>query len=112
MLHIVRDPRDVLRSLDVWERAGGWPRSDTELVVADWKRVAASFWTSEVEPWVLRVRYEDLVADPGLWSRRIAEHCGLSAELFDDAVFGRRIHGAGLRGLARREIRDWAELPG
>jgi hypothetical protein len=111
VLHIVRDPRDVLRSLDVWERAGGWPRSDTELVVADWKRVAASFWTSDVEPWVLRLRYEDLVAEPALWSMRIAEHCGLSIELFDDAVFGRRIHGAGLRGQARREIRDWASLP-
>ena len=112
VVHIVRDPRDVLRSLDVWERAGGWPRSDTELVVADWKRVAASFWSADVEPWVLRVRYEDLVADPALWCGRIGEHCGLSTELFDDAVFGRRIHGAGLRGQARREIRDWAALPG
>lgn len=111
VLHIVRDPRDVLCSLDVWERAGGWPRSDTELVVADWKRVAASFWSAEVEPWVLRLRYEDLIADPALWSRRIGEHCGLDTELFDDAVFGRKIHGAGLRGLVRREIREWAELP-
>jgi hypothetical protein len=113
VVHIVRDPRDVLRSLDVWDRAGGWPRSDTELVVADWKRVAASFWTAEVEPepWVLRVRYEDLVADPALWCARIGEHCGLDPDLFDDAVFERRIHGAGLRGLVRREIRDWAELP-
>jgi hypothetical protein len=113
VLHIVRDPRDVLRSLDVWERAGGWPRSDTEVVVADWKRVAASFWTGQTElpEWLLRVRYEDLVADPTHWSARIAEHCGLQAELFDVAVFDRRIHGAGLRGQARREIRSWADLP-
>jgi hypothetical protein len=111
VVHIVRDPRDVLRSLDVWERAGGWPRGDTEVVVGDWVRVAASFWSEPPPCWVLRVRYEDLIDDPAHWCGRIAEHCELDPELFDTAVFGRRIHGAGLRGQARREIRDWAELP-
>lgn len=111
VLHIVRDPRDVLRSLDVWERAGGWPRSDTEVVVDDWARVAASFWCAEPPPWVLRVRYEDLVAEPGRWGARIAEHCELDPDRFDTAVFGRRIHGAGLRGQARRDLRDWQQLP-
>lgn len=113
VVHIVRDPRDVLRSLDVWERAGGWPRSDTEVVVGDWTRVAGSFWTApaELPPWVLRVRYEDLVADPERWSARIGEHCGLETGLFDAGVFGRRIHAVGLRGRMRRDIRDWAELP-
>ncbi|MEO7261305.1 MAG: sulfotransferase [Jatrophihabitantaceae bacterium] len=113
VVHIVRDPRDVLRSLDVWERAGsGWPRSDTEVVVRDWTRVAGSFWSaSDVPPWVLRVRYEDLISDPMHWCVRIAEHCGLEAELFDTAVFDRRIHAAGLRGRTRRDIRDWVDLP-
>ena len=111
VVHIVRDPRDVLRSLDVWERTAGWPRSDTEVVVSDWARVAASFWSEPVPSWVLRLRYEDLLADPARWRARIAEHCALDADRFDTAVFDRRIHGAGLRGQARRDIRDWAELP-
>jgi hypothetical protein len=113
VLHIVRDPRDILRSLDVWERAGGWPRSDTEVVVGDWTRVAGSFWSASAElpPWVLRVRYEDLISDPMRWSARIGAHCGLEEDLFDAGVFDRRIHAVGLRGRIRRDIRDWADLP-
>ena len=114
VVHIVRDPRDVLRSLDVWERDGsGWPRSDTEVVVRDWTRVAGSFWSAPVETpsWVLRVRYEDLTVDPTRWHARIAEHCGLDADRLDAKVFDRRIHAAGLRGRTRRDVRDWADLP-
>ena len=115
VVHIVRDPRDVLRSLDVWERAagGGWPRSDTEIVVSDWTRVAGSFWplSADVPAWVLRVRYEDLTADPMRWRTRIAEHCGLEADQLDTTVFDKRIHAAGLRGRTRRDIRDWVDLP-
>jgi hypothetical protein len=113
VVHIVRDPRDVLRSLDVWERDAGWPRSDTEVVVADWTRVAGSFWSApaDVPPWVLRVRYEELTADPMHWCARIGEHCGLETELFDTTVFDRRIHGVGLRGRTRRDIRNWVDLP-
>jgi len=113
VVHIVRDPRDVLRSLDVWERGQEWLRSDTEVVVRDWIRVAESFWSASAElpPWVLRLRYEDLIADPLTWCARIAEHCDLDADGFDTAVFDRRIHAAGLRGMTRRDIRDWADLP-
>ncbi|MBV9821650.1 MAG: sulfotransferase [Actinobacteria bacterium] len=112
VVHIVRDPRDILRSLEVWER-GGWPRSDTELAVGDWARVGASFWSPglDLPPWVLRVRYEDLVADPETWRLRIAEHCGLAPELLDARVFDRRIHAVGLGGRVRRTILDFAELP-
>lgn len=30
VIQLVRDPRDVLRSLDEWERHGGWSRINTE----------------------------------------------------------------------------------
>lgn len=112
VVHIVRDPRDILRSLEVWER-GGWPRSDTELAIGDWVRVGASFWEPEVElpSWVLQVRYEDLIADPETWRVRIGEHCGLAPELLDARVFDRRIHAVGLGGRVRRTILDFAELP-
>lgn len=112
IVHIVRDPRDILRSLEVWERAG-WARSDTEVAVRDWARVAGSFWSAaaELPPWVLRVRYEDLISDPVLWSTRLAEHCGLEADLVDVTVFDRRIHASGLAGRMRRDIKDWHDLP-
>jgi len=113
VVHIVRDPRDILRSLEVWER-GEWPRSDTEIAIGDWARVGASFWSpaaAELPPWVLRMRYEDLVADPAHWTSRLAEHCELEEELLDRRVFDRRIHAVGLAGRARRTILDWADLP-
>jgi hypothetical protein len=111
VVHIMRDPRDILRSLEVWER-GEWKRSDTELAIRDWTRVGASFWSpaADLPPWVLRVRYEDLVADPAHWCTRLAEHCGLEEELLDTRVFDRRIHAVGLGGRVRRNILDWADL--
>ncbi|MEO6503598.1 MAG: sulfotransferase [Jatrophihabitantaceae bacterium] len=113
VVHIVRDPRDILRSVDVWERGNGWLRSDTEAVVGDWTRVAGSFWSAsaDVPPWVLRLRYEDLTSEPMRWRVRIGEHCGLDVDQLDTAVFDRRIHSAGLYGRTRRDIRDWADLP-
>lgn len=112
VVHITRDPRDILRSLEVWER-GGWQRWDTELAVGDWARVGASFWAdpADLPPWVLRVRYEDLIADPQRWCSRIAEHCGLAEASLDASVFDRRIHAIGLAGRTRRTILDWADLP-
>jgi hypothetical protein len=112
VVHIVRDPRDILRSLEVWER-GDWQRADTEVAIRDWTRVGASFWSPDAEApsWVLRVRYEDLIADPAGWCTRIAEHCGLEEELLDARVFGRRIHAVGLGGRVHRNILDWADLP-
>ena len=112
IVHIVRDPRDILRSLEVWER-GDWSRSDTEIAVRDWTRVGRSFWSASVElpSWVLRVRYEDLISDPAHWGPRIAEHCGLDAGLLDTGVFDKRIHAVGLGGRVRRNILDWADLP-
>ncbi|HST47692.1 sulfotransferase family protein [Jatrophihabitans sp.] len=111
VVHITRNPRDILRSLEVWER-GEWKRADTEIAIRDWTRVGASFWPApDLPPWVLRVRYEDLVADPAHWSVRFAEHCGLEEELLDRRVFDRRIHAVGLGGRVRRTILDWADLP-
>jgi len=112
VVHITRDPRDILRSLEVWERTG-WKRSDTELAIRNWLRVGASFWSEPAgpPPWVLRMRYEDLVADPLGWCTRIAEHCGLDEATLDTGVFDRRIHAVGLAGRTRRTILDWADLP-
>lgn len=112
VLHILRDPRDVLRSLDVWERADGeWRRRDTEAAIADWTRIAYSFLGTDVDSdIVLNIRYEDLIDDPGHWTTLIAKHCGLDSAQLDDQVFARKIHTDGPNREAPRRIKNWSEL--
>ena len=108
---VVRDPRDVLRSLDEWERQGNWGRELTEIAVGCWHRVAGSFVPTGADddlP-VLRLRYEDVVADPRGTGAALAGHTGLDAARFDPDVFARRISGGPSTG--QRVLRDWDELP-
>jgi hypothetical protein len=114
VVHLVRDPRDVLCSLEVWESSRGpWLRRDTEGAVRAWCRGAGSFLRGPgaAAPPVLGLRYEDVVADPGAAARAIAAHCDLEPDLLDLAVFARRIHRDGPDREARREIRAWSALP-
>lgn len=112
---VVRDPRDVLRSLDEWENIGGWNRVGTEDSLRNWHRVAGSFVGSDTDPhlrsFILHVRYEDLVRFSPAWTTAIAEHCGLDADLLDASVFDQRVHTAGTRGRTDRRLREWSELP-
>ena len=112
---VVRDPRDVLRSLDEWETLGGWNRVNTEESLRNWHQVAGSFVGSDTDPhlrsFILRVRYEDLVHFSQAWITAIADHCGLDADLLDPAVFEQRVHTAGTRGRTDRRLREWSELP-
>jgi hypothetical protein len=112
VVFVARNPRDILRSLDDWERdAGWWDRAGTEGAIRLWARVAESFLDSDRPdaPPVLRLRYEDVVRDPAGTADAIAAHTGLDATLFDMEVFDRRI----VSGQPRdgRVLRDWAELP-
>jgi hypothetical protein len=114
VIHVVRDPRDVLRSLDDWERnRKAWQRRDTYMTINNWLRVAGSFLHSDEasSPPVLRLRYEDIVRDPAAACGKIGEHAGIDSERFDMAVFARRIHRVGPSREARRDIREWDELP-
>lgn len=112
---VVRDPRDVLCSLDEWERSGGWSRVDTERSLRQWLNVAGSFVATGTGPhlrgFVLPVRYEDLVHFSQWWTNAVAEHCNLEADLLDTSVFDRRVHTAGPRGRADRQLRQWSDLP-
>lgn len=112
---IVRDPRGVLRSLDEWERHGGWSRTRTEQCVRDWCDVAGSFVPAEddtqLRGFILPIRYEDLVAHPAGWIQAIAEHCALDAALLDPSVFDHRVHTVGTTGRIQRRLRAWSELP-
>lgn len=108
VVHITRDPRKVLSSLDAWERQDGyWTREYTEIAIAAWRDVNASFLAGRDEPWVLSVRYEDVVADPRAFLDRLAAHVSLPAAEFDVTVFDRRVRGYGPRFA---EPRPWEEL--
>ncbi|AEV72101.1 hypothetical protein MycrhN_1485 [Mycolicibacterium rhodesiae NBB3] len=112
---VVRDPRDVLRSLDEWENLGGWNRARTDESLRNWHRVAGSFVGSDTDEhlrsFILRVRYEDLIRFSQAWLVAIADHCRLDAGLLDGGVFEQRVHTAGARGRADRRLREWSELP-
>ena len=114
MIQVVRDPRDVLRSLDEWERQPGWSRLNTELSLHNWLSVADSFITAGTDPYlrsfILPVRYEDLVSFTDWWTEAIAEHCDLDADLLDKSVFDKRVHNVGRRGQADRTLREWSDL--
>jgi hypothetical protein len=115
VVQLVRDPRDVLRSLDEWERSGGWSRVDTDKALRRWLDVARSFVATATDPhlrsFILSIRYEDLVNFRHTWTQANAEHCNLEADLLDESVFDQWVHTAGPRGRADRQLREWTALP-
>jgi hypothetical protein len=108
-IHVTRDPRRVLASLDGWERTEGmdWPRAYTELAIGHWVQVNRSFREAGSQGWVLTVRYEDMVADPPAFVERVAALIGTRPRRLDAAVFDRRISGSG----TRRDLRSFDDLP-
>ncbi|GAA0408460.1 hypothetical protein Acor_71750 [Acrocarpospora corrugata] len=112
---LIRDPHDVLRSLDEWERIteGRWTRALTEGAVENWQRVAEDFVAQAHDGLpVLRLRYEDLVADPDGTSELIARHAGLDAAAFDPEVFAKRLHVGEDFAHLPRDVHEWDALPG
>jgi hypothetical protein len=115
VIQIVRDPRDVLRSLEEWESHPEWTRRNTEAALRDWLTVARSFIGSGTDPdlrkLILTVRYEDLICDTRRWSIAIADHCKLDEESFDHTVFDKRVHTSGGYANLDRQLHEWSELP-
>jgi len=96
-VHIVRDPRDIAPSwahhaglsidaaIDFMadpDAAMGWlrrgPNSATPQPLTSWSSHAQS-WL-EARPTPLRLRYEDMLADPAQALAAVARHCGLGGE--------------------------------
>lgn len=110
VVHITRDPRDVLVSLDEWERtAPGWSRSATLRALGDWAAVNESF--ADPPPWVASHRYEDVASEPEEFTRGLAEFVGIDHERIDRAVFEVRAHRTGYEGRGPRDLRAFDELP-
>ncbi|MFC6082129.1 sulfotransferase [Sphaerisporangium aureirubrum] len=111
---LIRDPRAILRSLDEWERntGGRWTRELTEDAIHNWQRVAEDFLAPpDPDLPVLRLRYEDLLADPTGTSDTIAKHTGLNSESFDPDVLTTRVYAGEDYARLPRDLRDWPTLP-
>jgi hypothetical protein len=112
VLHLTRSPASVLASLDAWEQEGLFSRADTQRAIGFWRSINESMLELRGEPWVLAVRYEDVVADPPGFVRRLSEFTGLDAARLDLGVFAQRVHGPGARGREWRRTRSLEELDG
>ena len=111
VLHLTRDPREVLRSLDAWEQTGVIERTGVEQALTAWAEVNESFHALRGEPWVRSVRYEDMVADRDAFTERTAEFFDLDPDGLDRSVFERVVHSAGREGRRERPLREYRELP-
>lgn len=134
VVHLVRDPRGIVysrqRGWKSWERSTAregrtLPASTVARIVLAWIRanLAAELLTRRKGMPAVRIRYEDLAADPATTLRRITDLVGLASEplpLDDDhtARFGLQHVAAGnpsrfrTGSLVLKEDRAWAgELP-
>jgi len=89
IIHIVRDPRDVIESWRHFYGTKSVPRAAQSWV--RYVRAAHDFARSRLEHRAIEVRYEDLVTDPGQTLRRLFAWLG---EPWDDGVlhFGEYQH--------------------
>lgn len=76
LVHIVRDPRDVVASM----LRMPWGNHNCVLDARLWRACVAGAEECETDPRFLAVRYETLVAEPELQLRRICEFVGEQAE--------------------------------
>jgi hypothetical protein len=98
VVHLTRDPGDVLRSLAEWEAGSPtWDAGMTAAALDDWTRVNASFLADPAAAH-LALRYESMVADPEGTVAALAAALGLDAVGFDRRVFERRIQWDGEEG--------------
>jgi hypothetical protein len=110
VVHVTRDPRDVLSSIEVWERKiPGWFRAITEHSMQRWADVNTSFLGDrKTRPWVSSWRYEDIVADPESFVLAMADFIEVDPAELDRSVFERVV--GDYPGVAR-ERKPFSELP-
>jgi hypothetical protein len=110
VIHVTRDPRDVLRSLDAWERHDHYSRESTLETLSSWRAVNQEILELHDTPWVLSVRYEDIIADPRAFTTQLARFVGLADDALDMAVFAHKVHRYGSKGRTPWNLRPYAEL--
>jgi hypothetical protein len=110
VIHLTRDPTDVLVSLDAWsseDQSAAWRPEWNAGAIHAWTEVTESFLDAPPEPWILSRRFEDVVAAPETFMAAVAALIESTPDQMDPTTFGRRIHGYG----TDRRLRPFAELP-
>lgn len=97
-IHLVRHPRDCLASAratrTVFLKRGLLADTgEAEGFLRHWAEVGKTFLSESQKPDVLRLRYEDVVAEPDDAIRQIAELVGVHADGFSRRVFEVRRRG-------------------
>jgi hypothetical protein len=109
VVHITRDPRPILTSLEHWERTDPWWRRQfTEIAMADWTRVNASFEGVDL-PWVRSWRLEDATADPDRFVADLAGLIAVEPGTLDRSLMERRVHGE--KPEEKRDLTPFEKLP-
>lgn len=123
IIHLVRDPRDVVlsnadfndhdleRSIDIMINSGTCVAAGTLASVevrGSWRENVESWLKPEICPTLL-IRYEDLVADPENWLRKMIAFIGLP---LDQDRLARAVERSQFSRLQRREQEQgFAEAP-
>lgn len=103
-IHLTRHITDCFISLKHWEnQSTGWTREWTELHIAEWQRINASFLTMKSQTArLLQVKYEDMVADPHTFCTRLETFLHIAPDQFDRTVFAKRLHNFDVDGVLDR----------
>jgi hypothetical protein len=95
VIHLTRDPRAVLRSLQTLVATGDWDPEATLEAFHLWAYINQSFLELGDQPWLLSVRLEDVTADPSGFAARAAAHVALDANDFDNGIWDTSVRWAG-----------------
>ena len=106
VVHLVRHPLDVLRSLLSWEEeVPRWTPDLTAEAMGNWLDVVDSFHTTGGDPaWLLRLSYEELVSGRAEVLEELEEHLCLTAGSLDRTVLDQRVHRPGAVGRIPRTL--------
>jgi hypothetical protein len=89
-VHIIRDGRDVARSLTTME----WGPESVETAAREWRESVMAARSADLGEHYVEIRYEDLVADPRARIEALYERLGLTTDdaILEEAVVEARRH--------------------
>lgn len=108
VVHVTRDPRPLLVSLEHWERSvDTWEREFTPIAIADWIRVNASFEGVE-RSWIRSWRLEDITTTPAAFVADIAELIEVDPDDLDASLIDRPVYD---ETAEARDLKPFESLP-
>lgn len=94
-VHLTRSLRACVASQVSWIEAGVWSRAQLHASIRTWLSVNQSFLSTRALGLdnLMRLRYEDLVADPATVTRELCDFLDLDHARCDLGVFGQYVRG-------------------